>query len=189
MKVLDLSGLRIASFRSNRLSNSCLADLGASCPLLEELCLEGNHLSNLSELWQADESLVNDTFTEGGGGGGGLPSRRLSRDSGAGWFRNLRKLDCGHNDLTSLDDLNKMNKRGSLVGASLGRPLSRGGGCLDRLSQLSLESNRIKSLAPLRNLVSLMELYMGNNDVSELHEIDSLKVQYECCFVIAYQCL
>ncbi len=51
-----------------------------------------------------------------------------------------------------------------------------GVGGLQDLSQLSLESNLILSLAGLHQLSNLMELYVGNNCIASLSEIDYLKM-------------
>ena len=44
-----------------------------------------------------------------------------------------------------------------------------------QLAQLSLEDNEIGSLAGLANLASLMEVYIGNNRLSSLKEVQQLK--------------
>ena len=43
------------------------------------------------------------------------------------------------------------------------------------MCQLCLESNRISCLGPLSRLEGLMELYLGNNSVRALGEVDHLK--------------
>jgi hypothetical protein len=225
--ILDLSALRVVSFRNNRLNNSCLGDLGTYCPNLEEICLENNHLDSLIELWRelADQfelennennNLTSARYTSSmnpliANSNTPAPSSSTSTSGFAhqaqvsvirpnGWFRHLKKFDCGHNNLTNLDDLTCKNINNPVTPSSAstpnrmqmsGRGASGGGGGggmgvngliltsgfgLDRLGQLSLESNHIRTLAPIRSLVNLMELYMGNNDIAELAEIDHLKV-------------
>lgn len=188
--IMDLTALRIVSFRNNKLNNSCLSDLGAFCPNLEEISLENNHLDHLVHLWH---ELTSDTedgkeevispYSGSGGSSNSNASKNASSpisnpNSSSGWFRHLKKFDCGHNHLTSLDDTNvdtsSTNKsaRGSISNKSSMVVLG-----LERLTQLSLESNQIRTLGSIRSLVGLMELYMGNNEIAELAEIDHLKVR------------
>lgn len=189
--IMDLSALRLVSFKNNRLNNLCLSDLGQYCPNLEEISLENNHLNSLIHLWyhsQTDENNEKEENEPINNTGRHLthhhhhPNSNMNRHSQRvdGWFRHLKKFDCGHNNLTNLGDLNNSNGNGgngngnSSGGGGMVVPLNGYG--LDRLTQLSLESNHISSLHSIRSLVGLMELYMGNNDISELAEIDHLKV-------------
>jgi Leucine-rich repeat (LRR) protein len=46
---------------------------------------------------------------------------------------------------------------------------------LENLTQLSLEDNEISNLDGLENLQTLMELYLGNNLISDIKELIKLK--------------
>jgi protein phosphatase 1 regulatory subunit 7 len=65
----------------------------------------------------------------------------------------LKKLDLGKNRLTKLENVSHML----------------------HLTQLSPEDNAIESLDGMQALVNLMELYIGNNNVSVLKEVKHLK--------------
>jgi len=191
--ILDLNALRVVSFRNNRLPNSSLADLGTYCPNLEEISLENNQLDNLSELWRElneKNNILSMDMNHGDGGGNGNHSNGVDgvsnmnniQQRNEGWFRHLKKFDCSHNNLTSLDDLQLKRPLSAIENNQHHKNKHQGQGghvqvmvSLERLTQLSLESNHIKHLGPLRSLLNLMELYMGNNDIAELAEIDHLK--------------
>jgi Leucine-rich repeat (LRR) protein len=114
---------------------------------------------------------------------------------------NLRRLDASNNLLTSLESLSPAwkleeliledNRIASVQAEQLSKlapsllRLDLGSNCLTslkglapltRLVQLSLEDNEVSTLADLVSLVSLMELYLGNNRVKSLKEVRHLRV-------------
>ena len=73
-----------------------------------------------------------------------------------GQLRNLKKLDLGRNKISCISGFGQ-----TFLSCSL--------------TQLSLEDNEITSLQGIACLKNLLELYIGNNRIVELREVQLLK--------------
>lgn len=89
-----------------------------------------------------------------------------NNDAGQATFRSLRHLNVGYNNLSSLE------------GLAAPRTASPNG--LPLLAHLNAEGNLLTLLGPLSRCVSLVELYLGNNCIATLREVDCLAVFINC---------
>lgn len=81
----------------------------------------------------------------------------ISKVEGVQHLKHLQRLSLGHNCISNLD------------GSGLE--------CLPNLMYLTLDNNRISSLAGLHKVQGLVELYLANNRIETLREVFYLKVR------------
>lgn len=84
-----------------------------------------------------------------------LSGNCISRIEGLNHLINLQHLDISNNNLSNLDGLNFEK--------------------LSKLNYLAFDSNYVTTLSSLKKATSLLEIYAGNNQISQLREIFYLK--------------
>ena len=98
-----------------------------------------------------------------------LDDNCISRLDGLGKLTRLRRLSLAHNQLTSLDT-------GTLA-------------FLPHLIYLAVDDNHLTSLAGLQQAQSLVELYIGNNIITNIREIFLLKVWLVSVLLCSFVCV
>ena len=98
-----------------------------------------------------------------------LDDNCISRLDGLGKLTRLRRLSLAHNQLTSLDT-------GTLA-------------FLPHLIYLAVDDNHLTSLAGLQQAQSLVELYIGNNIITNIREIFLLKVWLVSVLLCLFVCV
>ncbi|XP_005098353.1 leucine-rich repeat-containing protein 9 [Aplysia californica] len=130
------------------------------------LNLDNQHITKLSNLDRLESlqwvSFNNNDLTRIEGLDGctqilelSLSNNCLAHLEGMSKLTRIQRLDLSHNCLTSLNT-------GALSAMS-------------SLTSLSLESNKLTSLAGLQRATALVELYIGNNEISNIREVFLLK--------------
>ncbi|KAK0052192.1 leucine-rich repeat-containing protein 9 [Biomphalaria pfeifferi] len=128
--------------------------------------LDNQHITKLSNLDRL-ESLMWASFN----------NNDLTRIEGLDNCTNLLELSLANNCITHLDGLSKLTflERFDLSHNCLTSIDSGMLGAMTALTSLCLESNQLNSLAGLQRCIALTELYIGNNNISNIREVFLLK--------------
>ncbi|XP_022094850.1 leucine-rich repeat-containing protein 9-like [Acanthaster planci] len=130
------------------------------------LNLDGQHISKLSNL----ERLVNLRWAS-------FSDNDLTKIEGLDECIQLEELALEDNCIYKLEGISKLTKLHTL-NLSFNNICTLEGAGFDRLTQLqclTISNNRIGSLNGLAHVMSLLELYIGNNLIQNIREIFSLK--------------
>ena len=130
------------------------------------LYLDSQHLSKLSNLERL-ESLKFASFRD----------NDITKIEGLDSCVNLEELCLDSNCIPKIEGISKLTKlkRLSLSNNVITQIDSPSTEELTSLYYLSLENNQISTLLPLSNVATLMELYLGNNQISNIREVFHLK--------------
>ncbi|XP_014670685.1 PREDICTED: leucine-rich repeat-containing protein 9-like, partial [Priapulus caudatus] len=133
---------------------------------ITSLCFDGQKLGKLSDMGK----LVNLKYAS-------FNNNQITKIEGLEECCHLEELAMEHNCITRVEGLSTLQKLQSLHLAhnEIASVDATVLGCLRCLTYLSLEDNRIASLAGLEKVTTLVELYFSNNLVANISEIPSLK--------------
>ena len=194
-RILQLRRLRKATFRKNLLKDVSSIARFASAANVDELVLYDNHIRELPDLGgftalkrldvsynqlrsMAPSSNLVATLEELF-----LAANKIAKVEGLGGLTRLRVLELGSNRIRCLEGLGAMT---SLEELWLGRnkireipsPLAGPNampGALARLRRLSLQNNRLTSMAGLEGCPLLEELYLSFNGIDRLAGLRALR--------------
>ena len=130
------------------------------------LYLDSQHLSKISNL----ERLENLKFAS-------FRDNDITKIEGLDSCVNLEELCLDNNCISKIEGLSKLVKlkRLSLSNNVITQVDTLSTYALTSLYYLSVESNRINSLLPFHKNTTLMELYLGNNEIANIREVFHLK--------------
>ncbi|KAK9835640.1 hypothetical protein WJX74_004889 [Apatococcus lobatus] len=186
-RLLALTGLRKLSLRQNVLTTAAALEQSAFAPVLQELVLHDNHLSqapnlatmtsltrlelsynqikSLSPLSVCRALSLRELF---------VSNNKISSLEGCRHFTQLTLLELGANRLAALDGIASFpDLRELWLGSNriAGNPSLS---CLMRLERLSIQSNRLCSMGGLCLAATMRELYLSHNNIQSIEGLDNL---------------